>query len=854
MKKISKKYVRKAKLISLGLTFGLIIFPMTLLSHINHDSPLEVKAADYSGVSGGFSHTADGTVSASFTVTNNTLDMRGWLLCLFESKPSVNSDNKLDDSNEAHPYSYSACKHYFFASNTSPTGNITVTWSGTSADQKQGWSSGESTGSSGQTLKDYLTNGTNWHLIIGPRHYNTGWGDSGIGAGTNGYWENCDYYVGALSEVFPDEDKDMNVSCTSVITEYDGKPNSIDVIVWEPTSGYTIKYRTTSSGEYNLTTNPTFTNVGFYSVYYQVTASGYKTYTGSATIQIEKGSPTYTPPKANMGLLYNGEGQQLVTPGSTDGGTMVYSLDGSNFSEDIPVKTLVGEYTVHYKVQGDSNWYDTPTKSLSVRIDENDKDALDAAIGQANEYVKTISSFSDIATSFKADIETATTIFEDPNKTIEEIAEARINLIEAYDVTNARVTDAIILKIGEVRYTDACLQRIVLGENAYGALTPEQQALVQKYDQLSYARVLYEKFIAFAEGIGNIGEVTYDSSCYDRIAAAIEARDALSIEEQMLVPTLCNELKFAEDIYNVLGIIDRLEDVKYTDEYKETLDEARNAYDALDDNEQGYIYNYQDLLDKEETYSNVDHFVNLVNAIDEELEYVGTHNKEIDKAREAYKNLTPKEKVLVPEPSYNALITAEEEYQELKIEHERKEVEDREAGVVIATKGGSGIPDTVSIDINNSNGNSEDMQDNINYETINNAIGENEDIASICDIKFYQEVDGEIVEISLSDIEEGMSIVTKLNVPEEIDDSDFRIVLLTDDNELINVNYTYDRSTRIASITTDKVGTFAILTPVEEAEVAKGDMRGAFLLAVGVTLVIIFIGYYSIKMSKKKNS
>ena len=35
-------------------------------------------------------------------------------------------------------------------------------------------------------------------------------------------------------------------------------------------------------------------------------------------------------------------------------------------------------------------------------------------------------------------------------------------------------------------------------------------------------------------------------------------------------------------------------------------------------------------------------------------------------------------------------------------EIERKEIEDREAGVAIAIEGGSGIPDTVSIDINNS--------------------------------------------------------------------------------------------------------------------------------------------------------
>ena len=47
-----------------------------------------------------------------------------------------------------------------------------------------------------KTLSQVI-NEQDWHIVIGPRHYNTGWGDSGIGAGTDGIWENCDYYVGA---------------------------------------------------------------------------------------------------------------------------------------------------------------------------------------------------------------------------------------------------------------------------------------------------------------------------------------------------------------------------------------------------------------------------------------------------------------------------------------------------------------------------------------------------------------------------------------------------------------------------------------------------------------------------------
>ena len=150
--------------------------------------------ADYSfDAQNGFTVDSDKSLTANFTVTSNSNDMRGWLLCLMESKPSVGSGNKLSDSDDAHPYSYSNCKYYFFASSTQKTGNITVTWKGDAVDEK----------GSQKSLADAISE-KDWYIVIGPRHYNTKWGDNGIGAGTNGIWENCDYYVGRASAVIPD--------------------------------------------------------------------------------------------------------------------------------------------------------------------------------------------------------------------------------------------------------------------------------------------------------------------------------------------------------------------------------------------------------------------------------------------------------------------------------------------------------------------------------------------------------------------------------------------------------------------------------------------------------------------------
>ncbi len=74
-----------------------------------------------------------------------------------------------------------------------------------------------------------------------------------------------------------------------------------------------------------------------------------------------------TAPTANA-LHYTGEAQALVTAGSATGGTLYYSLDGENWSTRVPTGTNTGEYTVSYKVTGDSNHTDTQPLSVNVTI------------------------------------------------------------------------------------------------------------------------------------------------------------------------------------------------------------------------------------------------------------------------------------------------------------------------------------------------------------------------------------------------------------------------------------------------------------------------------------------------------
>ena len=161
----------------------------------------------------------------------------------------------------------------------------------------------------------------------------------------------------------------MTVSAEGFEGVYDGKAHNITVTVTTPAEGAVVKYGTTED-TYNLTENPTYTEAGTYTVYYQVTKDGYETTTGSATVKISKATPTVTAPTAKENLTYTGEAQELINAGSTTGGEMQYSLDNETYSTNIPTGTEAKKYTVYYKVVGGTNYEDVTAASIEVTISE----------------------------------------------------------------------------------------------------------------------------------------------------------------------------------------------------------------------------------------------------------------------------------------------------------------------------------------------------------------------------------------------------------------------------------------------------------------------------------------------------
>ena len=109
--------------------------------------------------------------------------------------------------------------------------------------------------------------------------------------------------------------------------------------------------------------------MGTYNVHYRV--SGGDNYNdvaaASITVTIAKATPTVTAPTGKQ-LNYTGSAQELVNAGSTTGGTLEYSLDGTTYSKDIPTASAVGTYNVHYRVTGGENYNDVAAATVTATI------------------------------------------------------------------------------------------------------------------------------------------------------------------------------------------------------------------------------------------------------------------------------------------------------------------------------------------------------------------------------------------------------------------------------------------------------------------------------------------------------
>ena len=123
---------------------------------------------------------------------------------------------------------------------------------------------------------------------------------------------------------------------------YDGKAHAISVTA---DAGTTVMYSV--NGEPYSETNPSYTDVGTYTVSYKVTKPNYQEVVGTATVEIMPASLTVI--AEGYTGIYDGKAHAISVTADA-GTTVMYSVNGEPYSENNPSYTDVGTYTVSYKV------------------------------------------------------------------------------------------------------------------------------------------------------------------------------------------------------------------------------------------------------------------------------------------------------------------------------------------------------------------------------------------------------------------------------------------------------------------------------------------------------------------------
>ena len=190
-------------------------------------------------------------------------------------------------------------------------------------------------------------------------------------------------YTGSKEITFEIKKAQIEVKINGYTGIYDEKNHGISMEVIKPEEGATIKYGT-EEGNYILTQSPMYKNAGTYIIYYEITAKGYETKTGSTQIKINKKDISQI--KVDLkttSYIYDGE-EKTPEIEVSDGNTILtkdldYTLRYTN-------NINIGTATV--TIEGKRNYTGIITKEFEIREKEEIQNPNEDNMTPSNEENK----------------------------------------------------------------------------------------------------------------------------------------------------------------------------------------------------------------------------------------------------------------------------------------------------------------------------------------------------------------------------------------------------------------------------------------------------------------------------------
>ena len=298
-----------------------------------------------------------------------------------------------------------------------------------------------------------------------------------------------------------------------------GEPQEL-VTAGEATGG-TMQYSLGALPSTYSTSIPTATEAGIYYVWYKAVGDADHKDTGSTLIvvKVKHGPET---------LVYNGKEQELVKPGSAQGGIMVYLLGTDDvtapdgvWTDKVPTGKEPGDYYVWYKVQGDENHNDTEPQCIKVTI------VPDSQVQQFEELIKTLPEKvtlenSDLVKALRALYDS---LSDDQKKLIPEgdvnkltDAEEKIKELKEAAEKDEKIAEQFTAAVNAVPGAKAGTEKGLLDKatEIYSAMTDAQMALVKEetYDLYNEEIAAFKRNRQFRSGdayykVLSNGDVTY---------------------------------------------------------------------------------------------------------------------------------------------------------------------------------------------------------------------------------------------------------------------------------------------------------------------------------------------------------
>ena len=574
------------------------------------------------------------------------------------------------------------------------------------------------------------------------------------------------------------------------------------------------------------------------------------------TLTVGKLDPVVFAPTAKE-LNYTGSAQELVNAGSTIGGTLQYKLGTGEWGTSIPQATDTGNYTVYYRVVGDTNYNDDAGGEIAVSIAINDKSELEALaltcldiieqIQTDYSDIQALSGLPDSITASGLNSSTVSNARTNPNVTVDQISNACDCLREVIADARAEIAKQLIFAIDDTVTLDSESQIIrarafydTLGEDERDEVHADTlEVLTNAEARLAELKAAKDNADAVATKISAIGEVAYPGSGA-AIAEARSAYDALTSDDQRGFVSNYQTLLDAEAAYenlkrqganDVKGLINNIGTVEYTSACKGKIDAAREAYDALTEEQKALIsaQEYKVLTDAEAAYAKLradheaaDEVIALINNIGT-VELTDACKAKIAAANNAYLALAEDQKELVT--NKQVLFDAIQQYDLLA---HQSEINDN--GVAIEGKDGELIPVNVTIKVEVET-TVQAQKGTTEYQNIQDMLGNNEKIAAVYDVKLIQTINGVETQIQPSDIKEGMIIVVEITLPDGFEAEGLKILHIHSENDISYIENFKVEGNKVV-FETDRLSEFAFVVP--------GGMPGwaIALIVIGSVLVL----------------